>query len=871
MKKFFIAISILFISVSSAFGANFSVNRLDNGQTVIIQEVKNNPIVTIDTWIKTGSINEDDSISGISHFLEHLFFKGTTKHPTGEFDRILETKGAINNAATSKDFTHYYITIPSKDFDLALEMHSDMLLNPAIPQNEMEKERKVVLEEISKDLNSPNSIAYNNLIKLMYKVHPYKRKVIGSAKVIENVSRETIFNYYNKFYHPANMVTIIVGDIDKNTVLQKIKENFKVENNTKLSKITYPDEPPITTQRRNIEKFPSDIGYMLIGFRGVKVDAKDSYPLDLLSVILGQGRTSVFYREIKDSRQLAYSIGAANSGSKDDGIFYISANFAPEKINNLENAIFTEIEKIQNSGVTQNQLNTAKNIIERDTIYERESISNIANELGYTVVTTDDTKYYTNYIANIKKVTPQQIQAVAKKYLNKNQSAISILLPEINNTENSAEKPIASLTQKDNQKRPAIFLNEFNGTQKYELPNGASVLITPNFVNDIVAISITTKGGEFLEQKPGTANLMNSVLLKGTAKYSKDNLANILEDNGIKILPSSGSETHSITVLTTKNDLTKALDILNEIVNNATLDSEEINKSRNDMLSSIKKSRDIPLNVAMEEFKTLIFEGAPYSNSNKILEKSLPTISNDNIKDYYKTIFNPKNIIISVNGNVDTPAILNEFSNIFTPKLDSKEFNYAFYNDKIPAIQSPKIVTKSITNLQTAWLILGWQAAGIDSTKDYATLKVINAILGTGMSSRMFRNIREKEGLAYQLGSQYSSNKLCGTFIMYIGTNPNNVQKVKDKLFKEIYTLKREYVSTKELQEAKEKLIGRYTLSKETNLDKASTLGWFETAGLGYQFDSAYEKLINSVTESDILRVANKYFNNNYILSIVEK
>ena len=158
MKKFAILVFIIFLSISqSVFALDYSTYKLDNGQTVIIKEVHDNPIVTIDTWIKTGSVNENDKNNGVAHFLEHLFFKGTTKHPTGEFDRILETKGAVTNAATSKDFTHYYITIPSKDFLTAIELHADMLMNPLIPRKELEKERKVVIEEIAKTNDNPEN------------------------------------------------------------------------------------------------------------------------------------------------------------------------------------------------------------------------------------------------------------------------------------------------------------------------------------------------------------------------------------------------------------------------------------------------------------------------------------------------------------------------------------------------------------------------------------------------------------------------------------------------------------------------------------------------------------------------------------------
>ena len=206
MKRIFLKLITFCVLASNvvfqaAFSAesdakNYTVQKLPSGQTVVVMPVNTNPIVTIDTWIKTGSINEDDKNSGVAHFLEHLFFKGTEKTPPGEFDKILESKGGVTNAATSKDFTHYYITIPSKEFDKALELHADMLLNPLIPRKELEKERLVVLEEISKGLDNPKNIMYNNLFRLIYTqnepYHPYFRPVIGKKEVIETITREEI-------------------------------------------------------------------------------------------------------------------------------------------------------------------------------------------------------------------------------------------------------------------------------------------------------------------------------------------------------------------------------------------------------------------------------------------------------------------------------------------------------------------------------------------------------------------------------------------------------------------------------------------------------------------------------------------------------
>ena len=857
MKRI-ILIAFTLIAVNTAvFAADFSIHKLDNGQTVIIEEIHTNPIVTIDTWVKTGSINETDENNGVSHFLEHLFFKGTTNHKPGEFDKILESKGAINNAATSKDFTHYYITIPSKDFDLALKMHADMLQNPLIPRKELEKERKVVLEEISKDANIPTNKVYDNLISMLYTTHPYKRKVIGTSDVIEKITREEIIDYFNEYYNPSNMVTIIVGDVNTSDALKKVQSEFN-KNYKKIPDTKYPKEKQLLKQQKKIENIETQSGYMLIGFRSTKISDKDSYALDVLSTILGDGKSSILYRNIKENKQLAFSISAINSTFRDDGIFYISANFTPKNYEELEKNIFTEIENIQKTGVTQEQVNLAKNIIERETYYSRESITNIAGELGYTSVTTGDTKFYETYINNINKVTPQDVKRVAIKYLGVNKSAISIVMPL---TTNEIKISVIKKTEPE-----ALLISKNEETQKYKLSNGLELLYTPNESNDIIAISITCKGGEFIEKLPGTGKLTASLMLKGTRKYSSKELAETLENNGIKILPQSQGDAFSISILTTKQEYDLALSLLDEIVNNAIFDDYEIEKVRTEKINAIKKNRDIPLQKAIEEYNTMIYKGSVYSNSGQILEKTYPKIMRTDIVEYYNKIFTPENIVISINGNIDKEKTLKELSKIFNRKSTEKiDYN----NYKITENKASQIKIQTDKNTETAWIFIGWQTSGLSNLKEYATLQVIDSILGIGMSSRLFKNIREQEGLAYQLGTSYTPRILKGNFVMYIGTNPQTLNTAKTKLFEEINKIKTEYVGTQELQEAKDKLIGQFIIGQETNLEKASSLGWFEASGRGYNFKKEYVNLINNVTEFDIIEVANKYFNNNYVISIV--
>ena len=860
MKKFIIIAAIV-ICGNTVWAASAQMFKLDNGQTVVIQEVKNNPIVTIDTWIKTGSIDEDDSNNGVAHFLEHLFFKGTKNHESGEFDQILETKGAITNAATSKDFTHYYVTIPSKDFDLAMELHGDMMLHPLIPRNEMEKERKVVLEEINKDLVSPTRILQENLNSMMYTTHPYKRKVIGRSDVIETITRDQVLNFYNAHYSPSNMITIVVGDVDTNHALERIKEVFNAEYK-KQTKTIYQKESQLTSQQKKVEYIKTESGYMVIGFRGTPINDNDSYALDVLSTILGDGRSSVLNQVLKEKKRLAFSVDAGNSTFRDDGIFYISANFEPEKCKQVQSAIFDEIKNIQDKGVSDEQLSLAKNIIERNTYYSRESITNIATEIGYTMALTNDIKFYDTYLDKIKSVSKDEVKRVANKYLGENRSAVSIILPE-----SSKNIPVANKIQ---NLGTAELVSESNGTQKYHLSDGATMLYTPNSSNDIIAISIYAKGGQLLDKIAGTANLTAATMMKGTKNYTSLELSQVLEDNGIKIVPSVGADAFSITVLTTKDEYDKTMELLNEVVNNAIFDDYEIEKVKSDKLSAIKTNKDVPIKQAIEEYRDMIYKNTPYSISSKVLEKNIQNIKKSDIIEYYNKIFNPKNIVISINGNIDKDKTIQDLNKIFEPKADSQTFDYKIYDSKIPRITTPRTNTIKMPT-ETAWILLGWQTDGVLSEKDYATLQVIDSILGTGMSSRLFKELREQEGLAYQLGTGYSPNVLRGSFMMYIGTNPATLEKSKQGLFSEIEKLKTEYVGDKELKDAKEKLIGNYVIGLETNLDKASNIGWYETSTRGYEFKEKYVDLINSVTDADIIEVANKYFNDNYIMSIVTK
>lgn len=861
MRIFILAVTFVFIGLTS-FAADYSTFNLDNGQKVVIKEVHDNPIVIIDTWIRTGSINETDENNGVAHFLEHLFFKGTPKHPAKEFDSLLESKGALTNAATSKDFTHYYILIPSQYFDLALDLHSDMLLNPLIPRKELEMERKVVIEEIAKNNDRPTTLLYRNLIKGLYKTHPYKRDVIGTKEVISTISREQILDFYNTWYTPQNMTTVIIGDVDTQKALAAVKEKFNkpIEANSKSQKILYKMDKKPSSQIENKLDMNVETGYILIGFKGCQtIDSKDSYALDVLATILGDGKSSRLYKNLKEHKQLVHSISASHSSMRDDSIFFISANYLTEDIPRLKSAIFDEIIKLQKNEITEEEIQKAKNIIERDTYYSRESVSNIASEIGYTVTLTGDTTFYKNYLDNINKITADDLKRVAKSYLNIDEAVISVILP--------TKEEKSEIKKEDKKNYSAKVISTDGITTKYKLENGATLVITKNTANDIIAMEMASIGGNNLEETPGVASVTADVMLKGTRKYKNQELSQLLEENGIRLVPTARGDSFSLVTKFTKNEKDLALDIFSQVSKEASVDAFEVERVKADKLYSIKKQRNMPDSLAFDEFKAAVWKGTPYGNTGKILEQTIPSIQREDVQEFYKNLFVAQNVVITINGNVDEQEFINYFSSLL--KNDgSVKVDLANFKSKYKPLLKKKVV-KVTKDIQTAWLINGWLTDGVTNVKDWATLQVIDSILGSGMSSRLFTQLRDEQGLAYQVGSSFSANTNKGIFALYIATNPENVIQAQEGMLSEIEKIKKEFVTDKELSEAKDKLLGNFVLSMETNMDKVSVLNSLEITGRDYTFLEQYPAIINSISVQDIIKTANKYFSKPYVFTVL--
>lgn len=421
----------------------------ENGHKIVFAH-KEGELVNVSTWVKTGSINEDDNINGISHFLEHLMFKGTHKHKAGYFDKTLEAKGAIVNAATWKDYTFFYVTLPKgqndKDLYLALDLHADMMMDPVMPDNEIgapfnlgdknikeKRERHVVIEEIRMRKDQAWTKLYNNCNFNMYTKHPYKRDVIGTPEIISQVTREQIMNYYKTFYTPDNMTTIVVGDFDENKVLEIIEKGFDFKNRqNSLVQDKKPDKPVEKTLIIE-DNAIVNTAYIMLGWLGARAgNIKETIYLDLISIILGEGTSSRFYQNLieKLKGEVFNLIESEHYQFKDGDNFFIQANFKPDKKDLALKLIKEELSKLLTDKISEEELLKAKKKIKSRLASSAETVSDIGETIGYYMTVCENLTLIEEYIKDLENATISDLENTIKQYLSINNAVISILMPQ---------------------------------------------------------------------------------------------------------------------------------------------------------------------------------------------------------------------------------------------------------------------------------------------------------------------------------------------------------------------------------------------------------------------------------------------------------
>lgn len=425
-----ICILLLFVCPGINAGQHKGVERmkLSNGVTAVLKKDTSVPVVSVNVWVKTGSINENQNQAGLSHFIEHLMFKGSKNYTGDLMTRNVEKMGGLINAATSKEYTCYYIDIQKDGCIEAIKMLADTVSNPLFPSEEIEQERKVVVEEIQRHKDSPQSMLFEYFMETLYKNSDYKNSIIGSSDVIKNISREEIISYYKKHYVAQNMFVSVVGDFDKEAVIKTIENTFG-----KFESGILPQEPVIIENSDAVSDFTAKDKtvhtYLLAGFKGPDMSSDDIYVADVALNILGSGKSSRLYKILKEEKNLVFAISSSFMTLRGTGSALISAVFEPSKYDETVKAMETELDKLTEYGPSESELNKIKTNIKSSWIFGLQTFGEQAGQLGYWHSQGHPDKFE-NYLNSIDKVTVEDVKKFMKKYYSKEKLAKVSICPK---------------------------------------------------------------------------------------------------------------------------------------------------------------------------------------------------------------------------------------------------------------------------------------------------------------------------------------------------------------------------------------------------------------------------------------------------------
>lgn len=405
---------------------------LSNGLQVVILEDHRASVVTLQVWYKVGARNERPGITGLSHLLEHLMFRGTPKYGQGVFSRLVQSKGGAHNAFTSDDHTVYFENVAAPHLDLLLELEADRMTNITLDDSSFAAERKIVMEERRmRTADEPAADLYEQVNAAAYTAHPYGWPVVGWMSDLEKMTLADVKAYRQIFYAPNNAILVIAGDVTPSTVLEKIKATFGRIPAGKPTPHVTSEEPPQRGERRVTLKRPASLPLFVAAYHVPNLKNEDSFPLALLSIVLAGGRSSRLQTSLVEQKALVLGADADyDRSSQDPPLFTLSMRLAPgKKLPDAEKALYEEVERIKNQRVNQKELDRAKNLVESSFVYGQDSLFYRAMQLGE-YATLGDWQLIHKFIPGIRAVSAADIQRVAKTYLREDNRTVGILVPE---------------------------------------------------------------------------------------------------------------------------------------------------------------------------------------------------------------------------------------------------------------------------------------------------------------------------------------------------------------------------------------------------------------------------------------------------------
>jgi predicted Zn-dependent peptidase len=388
----------------------YQKTTLDNGVRILSEEIPHVRSVSTGIWVNAGSRDETDENSGISHFIEHMMFKGTKERTPKQIAEELDTVGGQLNAFTTKEYTCYHTKVLDEHFDLSVDLLSDMLFNSNFSQEDINREKNVIIEEIKMYEDAPDELVHDIFTSTLWKGHPLGRPIIGTAEIVNSLNRDDIVEYYQKYYTPNKMVISVAGNIKHDKVVEKLAPIFS---ELKTQDTPRQTDPPKGNRGLSCNNKGTEQVHMIIGAPGYHLEHEDIYVVQIMNTVLGGGLSSRLFQEIREQRGLVYSVYSYHSSYKDAGIFGIYAGLSKQNVNQAMELMFKEVRDIAQNGITKEELQRVKDQLKGGLLLSLENVNGRMSRLGKSELYMGKVLHPDEIVEKVYAITNEDIQRVA--------------------------------------------------------------------------------------------------------------------------------------------------------------------------------------------------------------------------------------------------------------------------------------------------------------------------------------------------------------------------------------------------------------------------------------------------------------------------
>ncbi|HEY8853102.1 MAG TPA: pitrilysin family protein [Gemmatimonadaceae bacterium] len=842
---------------------------LPNGLTVLVQEDRSAPVVAIVTYVKAGYFDETDDQQGLSHALEHMFFKGTARRGVGDLAKETKASGGFLNAHTIYDHTAYYTVLPSSGFAQGLDIQADAYANSVIDSGELAKEMEVIIQEAKRKSDSPSAVATETLYELLHDAHRMRRWRIGREPGLRSFTRDKMNAFYRNFYRPSNTILSISGDVDPADALRRVTELYgRLE---AANPVRTPGPPESEHEGFRYRELAGDIAQsqLVLGWRTPGTLDPDTPVLDVAAAILATGRASRLYRSVRE-KKLASSVSAYDYTPAEIGVFVVHAETEPENTAEAAGVIWDQMHQLRVGALGEHELERVRRIFEARWARRMETAESRANYLAEWEAL-GSWRLGDEYFQRFMSASADDVQRVARKYLSEQRAAALVYRPE--NTPIVAQNAVdmqhllgagqserlesiprraASATP---EKKAAEFEKEEAGVSVFHTAEGIPVLVRRKVGTPIASIGIYIVGGavEEEENEAGLTLLTARAMLKGTTTRSAAQIAEDAEMLGGTISASAASDSFGWSFSVPNARLSEALELLGDVVQRPAIPEDSFETERAVALSNVAMLRDDMYRYPTRLASSVAFGKHPYGRPVMGTEESLRAISVEQAREWHRSRVLESSAVIGIVADVDVKEAAD---------LVAREFG-VLEPKKAPKIAKPrwpksvKIATESRDKSQTA-IALAFPAPSRTDDDRFAASLI--GTVASGLGGRFFDELRDRQSLAYTVHAGLSEKRLAGIFVSYIATSPEKEGIARSGLLAEFAKLREQPVGDDELSRAKQYTIGTHAIAQELGgVVLAEMLdAWMFGAGLHELTE--HDARVRSVTAEEMRGVARRYF-----------